>query len=180
MVLIATPGATDANSYVTPGKATTYLAGRLHTEPWFALETEATGQDPASRNTAALLWATRLLDEQVGWYGLPTTTTQALAWPRTGVWDPAGRPLASTVIPVAIELATTLYALALLRDTSESSTAAASNVKMKALGDTRVEFFDPGTSTAVPMASQLPWEVRRVLVPYGRVSGGITVPLVRT
>lgn len=180
MELIATVGADDANSYVTEADATAYLAGRLHTEPWFEVPATLSVPDGAWRRSAALIWATRLLDEQVGWYGMPATTTQALAWPRQGLLDPWGRTIAVTAIPTVVQLATTLYALALLRDTSESSTASASNVKVQQFGNTRLEFFAPGSPTTAVPSHRLPVEIRRMLTLYGHVSGGLTVPLVRT
>ena len=38
-----------------------------------------------------LQWATRLLDEQVRWYGVPTYPDQALALPQVGLVDQWGR-----------------------------------------------------------------------------------------
>jgi hypothetical protein len=175
MPLIATAGASTANAYVTVSGAVQWLEGRLHTDPWFT----AAAADLWAPS-AALIWATRLLDEQVSWRGTPATTTQALGWPRTGVSDPYGRVLSTTTIPPVIELATTLYALALLRDTSEAPTTSAASVRVRQLGETRVEYFDPTTARTTPPQQAMPTEVRRLLVPYGRVGGGIAVPLLRT
>ena len=75
---------------------------------------------------AALQWATRLLDEQVQWYGLPTYPNQALALPQLGLVDQWGRQLASDVIPVPVQQATALYALGLLEATVENGATAAS------------------------------------------------------
>ena len=64
---------------------------------------------------AVLQWATRLIDEQVGWYGLPTYPDQALALPQVGLVDQWGRQLASHTIPTQVQQATALYALGLFR-----------------------------------------------------------------
>src|SRR5712691_5596582 len=96
--LVATPGAANANSYATVLEAAAYFADRLPlVPPWSAVADQ----------TAALLMATRVLDLMAvarrtlriskggtryfytsrAWTGAPATTTQALAWPRTGMYD---------------------------------------------------------------------------------------------
>jgi len=109
-VIIATPGAADANSYATLLEAAGYFTDRLPlVPPWSAVADQ----------TAALIMATRVLDlmsiarrtlriskdgtkyfyTSRSWTGAPATTTQALAWPRTGMYDLNGNLIASTVIP---------------------------------------------------------------------------------
>lgn len=180
MSLDAIAGSPTANSYVTLANATGYLAGRLYTEPWFALPTSPTLEDVTWRNSSALIWATRLLDEQVAWFGMPTTITQALGWPRSGVVDRQGRTVASDTVPVTIQMATTFYALALLRDTSEVPTATDSTVKVKVMDDVRIEYFDPSTARLQAPRTALPKEIVQMLLPYGQTSGGVAVPLLRT
>lgn len=72
-------GLTTANSYATVAEANTYHEGRLHNLAW---------QNDYDDDTkaAALVWATRLLD-QLRWEGNRMTTTQALRWPRGNVLD---------------------------------------------------------------------------------------------
>jgi len=109
-VNIATPGAADANSYATLLEAAAYFTDRLPLVPsWSAVADQ----------TAALIMATRVLDlmsvarrtlriskdgtkyfyTSRAWTGAPATTTQALAWPRIGMYDLNGNLIASTVIP---------------------------------------------------------------------------------
>ncbi len=109
-VIIATPGAADANSYATLLEAAAYFTDRLPLVPsWSAVADQ----------TAALIMATRVLDlmsvarrtlriskdgtkyfyTSRAWTGAPATTTQALAWPRIGMYDLNGNLIASTVIP---------------------------------------------------------------------------------
>ena len=58
--------------------------------------------------------ATRLLDEQINWYGWKTSSTQALAWPRTGIFDKEGSSIASTTIPAFLRNATAEFARLLI------------------------------------------------------------------
>ncbi len=69
----------DANSYATIAEADFYFEKRLHTQTW----DNATDEDKAK----ALMWATRLLDEQVSWSGILVDANQPLAWPRSGFWN---------------------------------------------------------------------------------------------
>ena len=68
--LVATPGASNANSYTTVAEATAYFESRLYRSTW-------ENADPADQ-TVALIWATRVLDEQIDWLGTKVSTTQAL------------------------------------------------------------------------------------------------------
>jgi hypothetical protein len=193
LVLDATVGGVNSNSYVTLAAATAFLQERLHTDPWFALGGIPAAQaaqaspwlmlDGSDQRIAALLSATRLLDEQVCWHGQPLTLTQALAWPMSGQVDHLGRNVPSTSIPVVVQRATAYYALALLRDQSEAVTASTGTAAVKSLkmGETTVVYQD-AASTAVAHNPQvgLPAEIRQLLRCYGRMTGGVTVHLVRT
>lgn len=176
MDLDATVGGPLANSYVTVVNATAFLTMRLYTEPW----TAADGPTQAE----ALMWATSLLDTQVRWYGTPTATTQALAWPMMGQRDHLGRPVSSTVVPPDIQYATALYALALLRDDTEAPGAVdIGGIKSRKVGDTTITYHDPQqqtTTQARPVSQGIPAEVRALLRPYGTMAGGLTVALLRT
>ena len=176
MPLDATPGGPTSNAYLDVSTATTLLHEQLYTEAWDT----ASPQDQAT----SLIWATRLLDEQVLWTGYPTTDTQALAWPRTGVVDCQGRTVDSLSIPLDLQRATATYAMALLADTSGGSTdIPVGTVKRTQLGDTSVEYFQPG-STQTPQSTSpvthVPPEVRQMLACYGRVARGLSIPVLRT
>src|SRR5262245_46245740 len=108
MPLDDTPGGEDSNSYVSVSDATALLSERLGMGWW--LDEAQLDQE------AALIWATRLLDEQVIWVGTPASATQALEWPRLDVVDSRGRPVDSATIPEDIERATAEYAAALLQE----------------------------------------------------------------
>jgi len=106
--LVATPGAANANSYETLAEAATYFETRLALPGW----------DLAADQEVLLMMGTRVLDAMSvphrrlkrfdgvsyyvtspQWTGLPTSSTQALAWPRTGMKDRLGRDIPSNVIP---------------------------------------------------------------------------------
>ena len=62
----------------------------------------------------ALMFATRVIDEMMQWYGTIRTTTQALRWPRAGVVDRDGNEYDYDTVPGDIEEATAELALAFL------------------------------------------------------------------
>lgn len=107
MTLIATAGAVDANSYITQVEASaSLLEGRLYLDTWSAAKT--------SKKETALIWATRILDEGMNWFTLPTAESQSLRWPQYGAADLDGYALSSTTIPDQVKWATMELALLLL------------------------------------------------------------------
>jgi len=101
--LVATAGATNANSYPTLAEALDYFERRTTVDGWENGDQEV-----------LLMMATRVLDamarphktfvpEQGGvpahwitsptWTGAPASTTQKLAWPRSGMYDANGNSL---------------------------------------------------------------------------------------
>jgi hypothetical protein len=177
MALDATPGGANSNSYTTLADATLYLQQRPYHEAWDAALVSG---DAAP----ALMWATSLLDSLVHWYGTPTTLTQALAWPQTGQVDRYGRPLDPLLIPVAVEQATAVYALALLGDTTLSQPNGGSQqagIKSTRIGGTTITYQDTTNAVAAtsPVTS-VPSEVRALLKGYGVMAGMIAIPILRT
>lgn len=81
ITIISTPGDEAANSYVTLDEANTYLEASLNAAIWADLDDE--------RKKASLVHATRLI-ESFMFGGLKSTSTQALEWPREGVYDRNG------------------------------------------------------------------------------------------
>ena len=74
VVIIATSGAIDANSYVTLAEANTYFESVLHGGSW----TGAVDDDTRNR---ALVMATKRIDQE-DFYGDRETSTQSLKFPR--------------------------------------------------------------------------------------------------
>lgn len=124
----ATVGGANANSYETQAEANTYFDNRIAIVPAWP-----TTGDNAIR---ALIMGTRTLDAlaqpfktffpaQGGspayyrvrrqWTGAPATTTQRLAWPRTGMLDANGNEIDSATIPQALKDALSEFAGQLLK-----------------------------------------------------------------
>lgn len=102
----ATVGAADANSYLTLAEAQAFADGDIDAVEWYAATTD--------QRTRALITATRNLD-LVGFVGTRTTTTQALAWPRTG-YTTTEKTYGDDEIPTEIKRATWELANSLVRD----------------------------------------------------------------
>jgi hypothetical protein len=105
--LVTTAGSASANSYVTLAVANQYHANR---PPVGTTWDDATSDEKG----AALIWATKLLDSLIDWTGWVVTETQALLWPRVGMWYRSGYYVPSDVIPVELQHATAEYARQLL------------------------------------------------------------------
>lgn len=104
--IIATPGAADANSYLTLAEAGAYADGDIAAAEWYTSTTD--------QRTRALISATRSMD-LIEFTGTRSSTTQALSWPRTGVTTTDGA-IANNVIPVKIKEATWEVAKSLLKE----------------------------------------------------------------
>lgn len=116
--LVATAGASNANSYLSVAGADSIADGMVGTLTW----SSATSTDKAK----ALITATNGL-ETLEWIGSRASTTQALAWPRSGASCGDKAP-ADDEIPREVELATFDLANALLTTPTllrSSSSAAA-------------------------------------------------------
>lgn len=83
-------GLSSANTYVSLADASVFADTLLFVDAWEALDPEA--------RTVRLLEAARWLG-RFTWQGAPSTTTQAMAWPREKVRDRDQRPIARDTIP---------------------------------------------------------------------------------
>jgi hypothetical protein len=135
----------------------------------------------------ALIWATRLIEEQVDWYWPPLTLTQALSWPLDGARDGRGRVWSPLAVPLFVKRATAEYAFALLQETVRQQAADLAaplqGLKSLTIDDVRMEVATttaPETPTASTAPGRMPVGVRRSLAPYGAIAGGGTIPLVRS
>ena len=97
MALDATAKGTSSNSYVTNAEAETYFADRSGVADWVAA-TSAEEDD-------SLVTATGVLDLEE-YDGFPTTTTQRLQWPRSGIVNRVHQTVDSDVIYRAVKEAT--------------------------------------------------------------------------
>ena len=103
MALVTTPGGATADSYATVAEADAYIAIRGFATAWPALEAD---------KEKLLKWAALLMNTWV-WLGSATTSTQALAWPRSSLYDPSGYALDENTIPAAIKNAQIEFAFQL-------------------------------------------------------------------
>ena len=108
LVIDASAGGVSANSYVTLTDAEAYYESRLHSSEW---------DDVADTvKNEGLAMATMLFDSEILWMGTPTSTTQALRWPRENVSNPESVEVDSATIPTFLANATAEFALWLIQD----------------------------------------------------------------
>lgn len=107
-VLNATAGSATANTYVTLAVANQYHLDRPAVKTTWAVATD-------DQKSAAILWATKLLDRYFEWNGAITSETQKLLWPRSGLVDVNDwNALDIHAIPELIQFATAEFARQLL------------------------------------------------------------------
>lgn len=163
LTLDATPAGANANAYATRLQGDTYHEAHLYASDWSV---------PNGTKEKALVMSTRILNEQVHWNrGDLFTTTQALAWPRSGVTNDDDVLFASDVIPAWLSDATAELARHLIADDRTTqpqdefeSLEVSSELKMN---------FGKAKKRSV-----LPDSVMAIIRPYGRV--GRPTVLVRT
>jgi hypothetical protein len=181
--LVTTPGAADANAYVSLAEAEAYCEQHVAGAGWLA-------EADDDKKAAAILQATRELDAYVQWSGSPTySSTQALAWPRLGLYYPAGladpntwRAVDANEIPVRLKRACAEQARVLLAGgdrAAELDQQVQGITKMDVGGAVAIEFG--GATGALPRQVLAPaawayvacWGVMR------QPGRGGAVPLVR-
>ena len=173
--LVVTAGSADANSYCSRAVADTYHGNRLHAATW-------TDADNDTKD-AALLMATRVLDEQFTWAGFRTYPgVQSLEWPRTGLLNDEGdMALDPTTIPLRLQYATAEFARLLIdSDTTVSSGTAGGAITSLKAGSVKIDY----ASGVVPHTDLVPDSVRFGLPRHWfdsiRSRQGSTLTLVRT
>lgn len=158
MVLISTPGAPDANSFVDYAEALVLLEGWLRTDA-FVNATQATAE-------AALIQQTTLLSVAIDWAGAVTNIDQALVHPRTGLYDKNGYYVESDVIAPDIKLATAVASLrALEGDRIGEPGLLGKGIREVKAGPVTIKADDTSVLDLIPL------EVRLLLEPFGTVKG---------
>lgn len=183
MALVTTPGAANADSYATIAEADAYNASRPFSTAW-------TGADSAKE--AALKQAARLLDASFAWTGAAVDGTQALMWPRSGMFSRTGYPISEAAIPQALKDAQSEFARQLLEaDRTADDDAQKLNISEVKAGSVAVKFksmlgsqTDPyGTLDAEAMrlgrafdylSRMVPDAVRLLLVPSWYSEAAVT------
>ena len=132
--LVVTPGDGSANSYCTRAVADTYHTDRLHAATW-------TDADAATKD-AALLMATRVLDQQFAWEGVRSATSQKLEWPRDGLLNDEGDlALDAAAIPERLQDATAEFARLLISsDTTVASGTAGGAITSLKAGSVKIDY----------------------------------------
>ena len=138
MALDTTVGGTTANSYVTVEVADAFFASQVVQGVWPTL---------LASKEAALLDATRLIDNQFDFVGDIANTEQSLRWPRSGVYDADDRLLPTDSIPKIIQQATCYLTMYLLQNGGLNQTA--SNVSGIKVGPIDMK-FKAGSIVGVP------------------------------
>lgn len=127
MYIDTTIGGPASNAYATVTEADTYFFTRYHVEFWDDLSNDD--------KEKLIITATSILDWYVRWQGLKYSDTQALAWPRTGVYTELNTPIPSTEIPTAVKIAVYELIIAFYENdrTSDSGLEGLSMLKLSSL-----------------------------------------------
>lgn len=151
MLMLAT------DTFITLADADAYLGFRLRAHEW-GIASEADRE-------AALRMATATISRE-RFAGRIANQNQALAWPRTGVTDPEGRPVPTNAIPAAIAHATAELALFLLRYdiTDDRIRRGVFNVRSERIGESAATFDASGSGDTLPAL------VRDMIAPYQAVA----------
>lgn len=170
--LISTVGATDSNSYLSVASADAYFANSLNADAW-------TGDDVSDETKEkALVSATRLIDATLTFKGTRTATTQALSFPRVGIYRRDEAYFYNEdELPRELTHGTAETALALLEgDVSPFADPEDLNLKSIRAGSVAVE-FDKSTPTR-PLAASTFALIRHLVLSTGE-PGIRTIKLVR-
>jgi hypothetical protein len=141
IAIVATVGGASANSFVTVAVADAYLEMRRNASAW-------NDDDVDDDKMQALCEATRELSA-IAWQGSRVTSTQALAWPRSGAVNPdgtcSGEYYDEAVIPQRIKDATCELALEFLKAGTTDLAAASSTdgIKEKTVDVLTTVYADP-------------------------------------
>jgi len=157
-------GLSTANSYANEADGDSYHDGHLYATDW----TAAT----SGNKEAALVMATRLLDQHFTFEGKAISLEQALEFPRYDIKDRSGYLIEAATIPQDLIDATAEYARWLIQSdrTAEEGEKGFKNLKVGSLSLTP----DPGDRKQT-----VPDVVVKMLAPYGEPYGGATMDVVR-
>jgi hypothetical protein len=165
LVLIATPGDPNANSFLTLAEARSYFEGRLEVPEWENADSQEALLVMATRVLVALFSPLRKLIRmdppfnsyyliRPTWTGTATTTTQRLPWPRTGMYDRNGNEIGVMIIPQDLKEATAELAAHLAKeDRTLDKDQMLQGLRSVSAGSVSVSFkddLDPTTALVIP------------------------------
>jgi hypothetical protein len=143
MALDATVGGAAANSYVDLTYFNAYIASRANV-PAAVTDAETLTKEQA------LIQATRLM-RSICLTGLASTSTQRLAWPRTGMLSANGYPIDDDVIPDDWkDMQSELAMLLIVSDRTAATPAVAAGIASLKAGPVTLEFTDGVETVAIP------------------------------
>ena len=148
------------NSYLTTDEADAFFDDRLYVQAW----TDST----TAQRESALIMAARALDGQ-HYAGGITDTSQAMAWPRQGVYDRERRAIDSATVPQAVKDAQCEVALGILNENPDDARDPA--IKAMQAGSVSVQYRS-GTSNTALRGGAL-----ALLKPFLRDYSGASAPL---
>jgi len=169
IVLDATPGGPNANTYCLLTEGNSYHTGHAYASTWDNAEDD-------SKNRA-LVTATRLLDEQVEWDGFVRTSTQALLWPRSGMYYQNDWYVPVDVIPQKLKEAVAEFARQLLdADRTVDDSISSQGITTIEAGPVKLGFSGHGRAKVIPDS------VYYMVRPWGRIRqrAASTATLVRS
>lgn len=171
VIVNATAGAADANAYCTLVQADAYHEAHVAGAAWAAAT-----EDERNR---AIVQATRELDAYLAWDGAATSLTQALAWPRLGLYDPdTGGLVDSASIPDRLVAATSEQARLLLAgDRAAELDQQAQGLKALTAGSVSLTFKDSAAPRQVVASSAYQFVAAWCRVKQAALGGA--VPLIR-
>lgn len=159
VTIVATPGAANANSYLTVEEANAYFKSRVPlSTPWENVDDKSAALVMATRVINAVAVAKRMLSDGYyftsrGWTGSPATAVQSLAWPRVGMYDMNGNVIPSDVIPQALKDATAeLAGQLIISDTTLDNAASVQGVSSIRAGSVSIDFKDMISKHILPDA----------------------------
>lgn len=97
ITLDSSVGGASSNAFLTLAECDAYIHSRPFHEAWDSITDE-------NERKASILWATRKLSEY-RWLGRIVSDSQALPFPRTGLYDNDGREYASDAYPEWLKIA---------------------------------------------------------------------------
>lgn len=140
--IVATAGASTANSFASQSEADAYLDARLNASAW-------NDEDDDDQKVRALIEATRQLNV-MPWVGTRSTDTQSLSWPRTDAPNPDAASIETvtydgSIVPTRIKNATIELALEFLRagTTDVASADTTIGIQEKTVGPLTTVYFEP-------------------------------------
>jgi hypothetical protein len=164
--VVSDPGLSTSNSFVSLAEYAYYHERRIPLDPPVVVvgDTAARNVITATRVLSAMMTPKRTLRwDRTGkphyytsrtWTGAVTTSTQALAWPRTGMYDRFGREIVDNAIPVDLKDATSELAgqLGSLADRTLDNDVVVQGITRIKAGSVELEFKEMIESQILPDA----------------------------